>query len=127
MSLKLFYILFIVAFVLVALLTVLFRRHGIFKASVALSGTMLFIILLEGACMVAIHIRTGYWPYDIPYNQNVELFEPHPYMVGMPRKGAKVTIGQHTYTNNGNYTVVLGVTYGDYRGTNSIQIHIGPP
>ncbi len=34
---------------------------------------------------------------------------------------------QHTYTNNGNYTVVLGVTYGDYRGTNSIQIHIGPP
>lgn len=100
MSLKLFYILFIVAFVLVALLTVLFRRHGIFKASVALSGTMLFIILLEGACMVAIHIRTGYWPYDIPYNQNVELFEPHPYMVGMPRKGAKVTIGQHTYTNN---------------------------
>jgi lysophospholipase L1-like esterase len=100
MSLKLFYILFIVAFVLVALLTVLFRRHGIFRALAVLSGTMLFIILLEAACMVAIHIRTGYWPYDIPYNQNIELFEPHPYMVGMPRKGARVTIGQHTYTNN---------------------------
>jgi len=100
MSLKLFYILFVVAFILVALLTILLRRHGIFKALLALSGTMLFLILLEGACMVAIHVRTGYWPYDIPYNQNIELFEPHPYMVGMPRKGARVTIGQHTYTNN---------------------------
>jgi hypothetical protein len=33
---------------------------------------------------------------------------------------------QHTYTNNGNYTVVLGVTFGAFRGTNTIQIHVGP-
>ena len=34
---------------------------------------------------------------------------------------------QHTYTNNGAYTVVLGVTYGAFSGTNTIQINIGPP
>jgi hypothetical protein len=34
---------------------------------------------------------------------------------------------QHTYASNGTYTVVLGVTYGAFRGTNTIQIHIGPP
>jgi hypothetical protein len=34
---------------------------------------------------------------------------------------------QHTYANNGNYAVVLGVTYGTYRGTNTIRIKIGSP
>jgi len=33
---------------------------------------------------------------------------------------------QHTYTNNGTFTVVLGVTYGLFSGTNSIRIKIGP-
>ncbi len=33
---------------------------------------------------------------------------------------------QHTYTSNGIYTVVLGVTYGDFSGKNTIQIHVGP-
>ena len=33
---------------------------------------------------------------------------------------------QHTFTNSGTYTVVLGVTYSTYSGTNSIQIKIGP-
>jgi PKD repeat protein len=34
---------------------------------------------------------------------------------------------QHTYTNPGNYFVVLGVTYGIYTGTNTALITIGPP
>jgi hypothetical protein len=34
---------------------------------------------------------------------------------------------QHTYANNGTYTVVLGVSYGGLSGTNTIQINIGPP
>ena len=34
---------------------------------------------------------------------------------------------QHTYANNGTYTVVLGVTYGVFSGTNTIHINIGPP
>jgi PKD repeat protein len=34
---------------------------------------------------------------------------------------------QHTYTNAGNYLVVLGVTYGIYTGTNVALITIGPP
>ena len=33
---------------------------------------------------------------------------------------------QHTYANNGTYTVVLGVTYGLFSGTNSIKIKVGP-
>ena len=33
---------------------------------------------------------------------------------------------QHTYTNNGAYSVVLAVTYGIYSGTNTVQINIGP-
>jgi PKD repeat protein len=34
---------------------------------------------------------------------------------------------QHTYANNGAYTVVLEVTYGVFSETNAIQINIGPP
>jgi hypothetical protein len=34
---------------------------------------------------------------------------------------------QHTFTNNGMFTAVLGVTYGGYSGTNTIVIRIGPP
>jgi hypothetical protein len=33
---------------------------------------------------------------------------------------------QHTYTNTGTYTVLLGVTYGAFSGTNAIQIKVGP-
>ena len=39
--------------------------------------------------------------------------------------GAPVQL-QHTYLDNGTYTVVLGVTYGIYSGTNAVQINIGP-
>lgn len=34
---------------------------------------------------------------------------------------------QHTYTNTGTYTVILGVTYGLYTGTNTVAVTIGPP
>ncbi len=33
---------------------------------------------------------------------------------------------QHTYAGNGTYTVVLGVTYGAFSGTNTLTINIGP-
>jgi alpha-mannosidase len=34
---------------------------------------------------------------------------------------------QHTYTNNGTFTVTLGAAYGGYTGTNTTQVTIGPP
>jgi PKD repeat protein len=34
---------------------------------------------------------------------------------------------QHTYTNNGTYTAVLGVSYGIYTGTNTMAVTVGPP
>ncbi len=34
---------------------------------------------------------------------------------------------QHTYTNRGSYTVLVGVTYGAYAGTNTVQVQAGPP
>ena len=34
---------------------------------------------------------------------------------------------QHTYTNNGTFTVVLGVQYGIYTGTNTAVIVVGTP
>jgi PKD repeat protein len=40
--------------------------------------------------------------------------------------GAPVSV-QHTYTNNGTYTVVLGVVAGIYTGTNTVQITVGTP
>jgi hypothetical protein len=40
--------------------------------------------------------------------------------------GAPVQL-QHTYTNSGSYTVTVGVTYGAYTGTNTVQVQVGPP
>ncbi|HXU78166.1 MAG TPA: PKD domain-containing protein, partial [Methylomirabilota bacterium] len=34
---------------------------------------------------------------------------------------------QHTYTNNGTYTVLLGAAFGGLTGTNSLKITVGPP
>lgn len=34
---------------------------------------------------------------------------------------------QHTYANNGLYTVTLVAKYGPYTGTNTVKINIGPP
>ncbi len=34
---------------------------------------------------------------------------------------------QHTYTNNGAYTVVLGVSFGIFTGTNTVVVTVGPP
>jgi PKD repeat protein len=34
---------------------------------------------------------------------------------------------QHTYTNYGTFTVILGVTLGSYTGTNSIKVSVGIP
>jgi alpha-mannosidase len=41
--------------------------------------------------------------------------------------GAGPVQQQHTYTNNGTYTVVLGATFGSYTGTNTMKITVGPP
>jgi len=34
---------------------------------------------------------------------------------------------QHTYANNGTYTVLLAASFGIYTGTNTIKITVGPP
>jgi len=64
--------------------------------------TYVFVLLLliEFTCLLALKVKSGYWLFNEKYNVNADLFEPHPYLTGMPLKNAKVSVEGKSYTHN---------------------------
>lgn len=58
------------------------------------------IVLLEMICATALRIRQGEWIYKKPPNYNFMLFEPHPSLVGVPRKSVSVDVKGILYKHN---------------------------
>jgi len=62
---------------------------------------LIFILfIIEFSCIIGFKMTTGEWTFRKIYNQNIEAFEPHPYLIGMPRKSIKVNINGITYSHN---------------------------
>jgi lysophospholipase L1-like esterase len=62
---------------------------------------ILFILgCIELASVVGFFLTSGKWLFREPYNYNADMFEPHPYMVGVPKKNVQIANYGIVYTHN---------------------------
>lgn len=70
------------------------------KKSFPFAAVFLFLCLAELVCALGLRIAQGGWIYTRAENQNYALFEPHPQLVGIPRKSISVVINNIHYAHN---------------------------
>jgi len=95
-----FYFLIFIVWLILSLAAYRFRktRFGRF-----LSGTVytLFILgCIELASVAGFYLTTGKWLFKESYNYNADLFEPHPYLVAVPKKSVRKSNQGIVYTHN---------------------------
>jgi len=77
-----------------------YRRRQLGRVLLRAGYVVFILFCVEFACVLAFYIKNGRWPYDERKVYMRQLFEPHPYMVGVPRKSISVTFRGRTYTHN---------------------------
>lgn len=100
MNIYSFYLIFLLFFIVFCLLAYYLQGNRFSKVINAITYFLFILLFLEITCVFSIYIKTKTWSFKEPYNQNIELFEPHPYLVGVPKKNVSVKIGEHIYSNN---------------------------
>ncbi len=68
--------------------------------SFSFTAVLLILFVAEILCAIALRFSEGSWIYTRGKNENYELFEPHPSLVGIPRKNISVTINSIHYKHN---------------------------
>jgi lysophospholipase L1-like esterase len=76
------------------------KSAGLIKLGGFIQGVALAALLLELLAAVLLRWYIGAWVYALPLNQNDKLFEPHPYLVGVNRKGVEERLGGFVFTHN---------------------------
>ncbi|MBT4729481.1 MAG: hypothetical protein HOK35_06085 [Cytophagia bacterium] len=89
-----------IIWIIILVIGIAMRKKWLGKNFLRLAYILLILILLEGVCLLALKIKSGYWLFNEKYNLNAELFEPHPYLVGVPKKNAELKVNGITYSNN---------------------------
>ncbi len=94
------FLLLVFLWILLTAFYLYFRKR--FKLKVLKYFLWIFFLLLfiEFTAQLGFKWVTGLWVYKIPYNENALLFEPHPYLVGMPRKNVSLQVRGKRYTHN---------------------------
>jgi len=60
-----------------------------------------FILLFfELSALVGLRLVSGYWLFNEEYNINAALFDPDPYLVGVPKKNVSITAWGKVYSHN---------------------------
>jgi lysophospholipase L1-like esterase len=72
------------------------RKQALFVFVAAL----IFLLLAEGLCAVALRLAEKQWPYTRPKSANYLLFEPHPDWCLTPRKNADITVLGNRHHHN---------------------------
>ncbi|MDF1547400.1 MAG: SGNH/GDSL hydrolase family protein [Bacteroidales bacterium] len=73
-------------------------RFGKFLSMLAY---ILFILgCIELATVFGLYKTTGKWLFKEPYNYNADLFDPHPYLLGVPKKSVQKANYGIVYTHN---------------------------
>lgn len=95
-----FYLWTFIAWFIILITGISKRKNWFGKNLLRFAYVVLILFLLEGTCLLAIKVKTGYWLFHEKYNLNAELFEPHPYLVGVPKKNVWLKVKGITYTHN---------------------------
>jgi lysophospholipase L1-like esterase len=91
----------VLAFWLVVLLFgIWLRRKKSGKNLLKFAYVLLVLFMIEGVCLLALKVKSGYWLFQEKYNLNAEIFKPHPYLIGVPRENARLNVNGVQYTNN---------------------------
>jgi lysophospholipase L1-like esterase len=77
-----------------------YRRQKAGRVLLKVGYVVFLLFCVEFACVVAFYIKNGRWTYDERKVYLRKLFEPHPYMIGVPRRSVSVTFRGKTYTHN---------------------------
>ena len=67
---------------------------------IRISYVFFLFLCLEIVCVFLYRIYGGQWSFSEPENYNVHLFEPHPYLVGVPKKDIQLAFGNITFQHN---------------------------
>jgi lysophospholipase L1-like esterase len=79
---------------------IVYRRQRVGKVLLRAGYVIFILFCIEFACVLAFYIKNGRWTYDERKVYLRKLFEPHPYMIGVPRPGVSITFRGKTYTHN---------------------------
>jgi lysophospholipase L1-like esterase len=94
------YLFALAVWVLIITPGVIYRRKKIGKALLRLGYFIFILFCIELACILAFYVKNGRWTYDERKVYLRQLFEPNPYMIGVPRRNVSVTFRGKTYTHN---------------------------
>jgi lysophospholipase L1-like esterase len=76
------------------------KRRGARKFLLRLSYVVFIIFCVEAACVLAFYVKNRRWTFDDQREYLSRLYEPHPYLVAVPRRGAHVSFRGVSYTHN---------------------------
>jgi lysophospholipase L1-like esterase len=76
------------------------RRPNLRRYILRTSYVLLLVFCVEFACVMFFYVKNRRWTFNDERAYLSELFEPHPYLVAVPRKNAHVAYRDFTYTHN---------------------------
>lgn len=94
------YIWSVISWIILFVLARFLRKKRAGKIIFKILYVILILFLIEGISLVGLYIKTGKWTFRREYNTNADLFEPHPYLVGVPKKSIQKEFNGITFTHN---------------------------
>jgi lysophospholipase L1-like esterase len=95
-----FYFFTIVSWVLLLIIALTWRKTRIGKLIKYIVIIVALFLIVEGSALIGFYITTGKWLFKEGTNPNQLLFEPHPYLIGVPIKNVHLTHKSITYSHN---------------------------
>lgn len=94
------YLILFLGWVALTLAALRLRRRGAGRVLLRVSYVVFILFCVEAACVAALYVKNGRWSFDDQREYLSRLYEPHPYLVAVPRPGARVEHRGVSYTHN---------------------------
>ena len=94
------YITFFVIWLLLITVAYRYRKNRLGKFVSRLVYALFILGFIELASVIGFFLTSGTWLFREQYNYNADLFEPHPYLVGVPKKNVQKANYGIVYTHN---------------------------
>ncbi|MFC2114030.1 GDSL-type esterase/lipase family protein [Bacteroidota bacterium] len=84
----------------ILIIGIMLRKNWLGKNLLRFSYVLIVLFLLEITCLVALKIKSGIWLFNEKNNLNAELYEPHPYLIGVPKQNIQLVLNGIHYSHN---------------------------